>query len=132
MGWNVTAITTLAEQPERIYDFWTYLLTPDAAPEQMYGPEGILWEGKDANGLPIMKKAESEFTEADVNDNGIWFWCIPGQSDNIDGTKFAVNNALPEEKQNWVIKHQANVLTPIMWVSDEFSGLARTFTTLLC
>jgi putative aldouronate transport system substrate-binding protein len=124
IGWNVTSITTSAKQPEKIYDLWTYLLTLPAAFEQMYGPEGILWEGLDADGLPKLKKPESEFTEDEVNANGIWFWAIPGQSDNVDNTKFAINAKLPLEKQNWVITQQANVFTPIMWTSDEFNNIS--------
>ena len=48
---------------------------------------------------------------------------LSGQSDNVDITKFAVNAKLPPEKQDWVINNQANILTPIMWLSDEFNGI---------
>ena len=38
---------------------------------------------------------------------------------------FDVNNALPVEKQNWVSSIQSNILTPIMWLTDEFVGIGN-------
>ena len=52
IGWNVTCITTSAEQPQRIFDLLTYFLTPEAAVIQMYGPKGELWDKLDENGVP--------------------------------------------------------------------------------
>lgn len=123
VGWNVTCITTKAENPQRIFDLWTYFLTEEAAILQMYGPQGQYWDSLDSDGLPILKKPESELTTDEINRLGLWFWMIPGQSDNVDRIKFAVNAKLPKEKQNWVINNQANVLTPIMWLTDEFVGI---------
>jgi ABC-type glycerol-3-phosphate transport system substrate-binding protein len=123
VGWNVTCITTSAEQPQRIFDLWTYLLTKEAAILQMYGPQGDLWDELDSNGLPILKKAESEISSDETNRLGLWFWMQPGQSDNVVTTKFAINSALPAEKQNWVITNQSDYLTPIMWLTDEFVGI---------
>lgn len=124
VGWNVTVITTSAEKPQRIFDLWTYLLTPEAAVIQMYGPQGMNWDTLDAEGMPILKRAESELSSDEIDELGAWFWMIPGQSDNVDSTKFAVNAMQPPELQNWVINNQANVLTPIMFMSDEFIGIA--------
>jgi putative aldouronate transport system substrate-binding protein len=125
IGWNVTCITTKAKYPERIYTLWTDFLTLEGSMIMMYGPKGpdFNWEQMDADGLPILKKAESELSEEEYNKLGCWFWAMPGQSDFVDQTKFAVNAKLPPEKQNWVITQQANVLTPIMFVDDEFVGI---------
>ncbi len=123
IGWNVTCITTSAKEPQRIFDLWTDFLTLEGSIIMMYGPKGMNWDTLDANGLPVMKKAESELSVEEIDALGAWFWAIPGQSDHVDLTKFAVNAALPAEKQNWVINNQANVLTPIMFVSDEFIGI---------
>ncbi len=124
IGWNVTCITTSAKDPQRIYDLWSYLLTQEACIEQMYGPKGNNWDTLDDKGLPVLKKAESELTSEEIDALGAWFWMIPGQSDHVDMTKFAVNAAQPAEKQNWVITNQANVFTPIMFMDDEFIGIA--------
>jgi putative aldouronate transport system substrate-binding protein len=123
VGWNVTVITKNAKNPQRIYDFWSYLLTEEAAKEQMYGPKGQLWDELDADGLPKLKKAESELTTDEINKLGLWFWMIPGHSDHVDNMKFAVNEKLPAEKRNWVISTQANILTPTKVLTDEFVGI---------
>lgn len=123
VGWNVTCITTSAENPQRIFDLWTYLLTPEAAILQMYGPKGEYWDTLNEKGLPILKKPESELKTEEIDRLGLWFWMIPGQSDNVDSIKFAVNDMQPPEKQNWVINNQSKVLTPLMWLTDEFVGI---------
>lgn len=123
VGWNVTCISKNAKNPQRIYDLWSYLLTQEACILQMYGPKGELWSTLNEKGLPILKKSESELTTEEINRLGLWFWMIPGHSDHVDNTKFAVNAMQPKEKQNWVINNQANILTPIMWISDEFVGI---------
>jgi putative aldouronate transport system substrate-binding protein len=126
IGWNVTCITKNAKNPQRIFDLWTYLLTKEGSMVMMYGPKGHNWDALDSDGLPILKKAESELTTEEINKLGAWFWAIPGQSDNVDKTKFAVNGKLPKERQNWVINNQANIITPLMWLSDEFIGIGET------
>jgi len=123
VGWNVTCITKNAKDPQRIFDLWTYLLTPEAAILQMYGPQGENWDTLNDKGLPVLKVPESELKAEEIDRLGAWFWMIPGQSDNVDKTKFAVNAMQPAEKQNWVINNQSNILTPIMWLSDEFTGI---------
>jgi ABC-type glycerol-3-phosphate transport system substrate-binding protein len=126
VGWNVTCITKNAKNPQRIYDLWSYLLTPEAAVIQMYGPKGHMWDTLDAKGLPQLKKPESQWTSDEVNKLGAWFWMIPGHSDHVDSMKFAVNAAQPKDKQSWVINNQANIITPIMGLSDEFVGIGET------
>lgn len=126
VGWNVTCISKTAKNPQRIFDVWTYLLTQEAAILQMYGPKGQNYDTLNDKGLPILKTPESSWTTADINKIGTWFWMIPGQSDHVDNTKFAVNAMQPKGKQNWVINNQANIFTPLMWLSDEFVGIAET------
>ena len=123
VGWNVTSITTSAEQPQRIFDLWSYLLQPEAAILQMYGPQGDYWETLNEDGFPILNFPEAELTTAEINRLGLWFWMIPGQSDNVDRTKFGVNAMQPLDKRNWVASNQSDVLTPIMWLTDEFVGI---------
>lgn len=112
VGWNVNCITTKAENPQRIFDLYTWMLTKDGSINMMYGPEGGLWEGKDDEGNPILKKPEEELTSDEKNAAGCWFWSQPAHSDNVDLTKYAVNDAQPEESRSWVISIQAHVFTP--------------------
>jgi ABC-type glycerol-3-phosphate transport system substrate-binding protein len=123
VGWNVTSITTSAEKPQRIFDLWSYLLTPEAAILQMYGPQGDYWETLNEDGFPILKYPEADMTTAEKERLGLWFWMIPGQSDNVDRTKFGVNAMQPPDRRNWVATNQSEVLTPIMWLTDEFVGI---------
>ena len=112
VGWNVNCITTKAENPQRIFDLYTWMLTKDGSINMMYGPEGGLWEGKDEEGNPILKKPEEELTSDEKNAAGCWFWSQPAHSDNVDLTKYAVNEQQPEESRSWVISIQDHVFTP--------------------
>lgn len=112
VGWNVNCITTKAENPQRIFDLYTWMLTKDGSINMMYGPEGGLWEGKDDEGNPILKKPEEELTSDEKNAAGCWFWSQPAHSDNVDFTKYAVNEQQPEESRSWVISIQDHVFTP--------------------
>ena len=88
------------------------MLTKDGSINMMYGPEGGLWEGKDEEGNPILKKPEEELTSDEKNAAGCWFWSQPAHSDNVDLTKYAVNEQQPEASRSWVISIQAHVFTP--------------------
>lgn len=124
LGWNVTCITKKAEHPERIAEMWADFLTREGVIINMYGPQGIMWDELDADGLPILKKPESEWTEDEIDELGAWIWLEQcGQSDNVDGIKFAINNKLPEDKRNWIISNQSDYLTPLMWCTDEFENI---------
>lgn len=112
VGWNVNCITTKAENPQRIFDLYTWMLTKDGSINMMYGPEGGLWEGKDENGNPILKKPEEELSSDEKNAAGCWFWSQPAHADNVDLTKYAVNDAQPEASRSWVISIQNHVFTP--------------------
>lgn len=119
-GGQATFITTKAEKPQRIYDLFAAWLTKEGAITMMYGPQGENWDELDANGNPILKVPEAELSVEENNRLGVWNWACPSHSDTVDFTKFAVNALQPPEKQDWVITQQANIFSPIMWVSDEF------------
>lgn len=112
VGWNVNCITTKATNPQRIFDLYSWMLTKDGSINMMYGPEGGLWEGKDEEGNPILKKPEEELTSDEKNAAGCWFWSQPAHSDNVDLTKYAVNEQQPEASRSWVISIQDHVFTP--------------------
>lgn len=108
-GWNVNVITKKAERPQRIFDLFSWMLSKDGSITQMYGPEGGLWEGKDEDGNPILKKPQSEFTSKELDQAGAWFWTQPADAFNIDSTKFAVNDKEKPENKNWVVDLQAHL-----------------------
>jgi ABC-type glycerol-3-phosphate transport system substrate-binding protein len=124
VGWNVTCITTKATNPQRIFDLYSYFLTKEGSINMMYGPKGDLWDELDSTGNPILKTAEGDLSSTERDRLGLWFWNMPGHSDNVDLTKFAVNEAQPADKRSWVISNQANLFTPLMKISDEYTGIA--------
>lgn len=130
IGWNVHGITTSAEQPQRIFDLLSYMLTKQGSIEMMYGPQGDWWEEMDEDGIPLLHTPESELSTEEKDRIGAWFWSFCSHSDNVDLTKFAVNAMQPAEKQDWVISTQADILTPIMFVTDEYVGLNLTVDQL--
>lgn len=132
VGWNVNCITKKAENPQRIFDLFTWMLTKEGSINMMYGPEGGLWEGLDEDGNPLLKKPQSEFTSAELDAAGAWFWSQPAHSDNVDLTKYAVNEKETEENKNWVVDIQAKLCTydeenPRIgqkFITDENTGLS--------
>lgn len=113
VGWNVNCITTKAANPQRIFDVFTYMLTPEGSLLMQYGPVGgTMLESIDDSGdlpMPVLKKPASEFVSAETDAAGAWFWAQPAQSDYVDGIKFALNDTLPEDQQDWVVTRQAHL-----------------------
>lgn len=134
VGWNVNCITTTATNPQRIFDVFTWMLTKEGSIHIMYGPEGGLWEGLDENGNPNLIKPQSEMTSDELDAAGAWFWTQPAHSDNIDLTKYAVNEKEEPENKNWVVDIQAHLCTydeenPRIgqkFITDENTGLTDT------
>jgi len=130
IGWNVTCIFTAAEKPERIFEFVTYLLTKQGSIEMMYGPQSqeledgsTLWDEFDSAGNPILNFSPDNYPDR-VGELGLWDWALAGHADNVDHTKFASNDTLPEAERSWVVSHQAHVFTPLMRpLTDEFTNV---------
>ena len=106
------AITTKAENPGRIFDMFSWMWTKEGSINMMYGPQGLLWEELDENGNPILLTPESEIPSEEKDAAGLWFWAAPAHADNVDSTKFAVNEMAPEDQRDWTISIQANLMSP--------------------
>lgn len=111
VGWKGYMITSNATNGQRIFDLLSYMLTKEGSINMMYGPEGGLWEGLDENGNPNLKKPQSEISPEELDAAGAWFWPHPASSDNVDLTKFAVNDKETPETRNWVVDYQAHAIT---------------------
>lgn len=111
MGWKGYMITKNATNGQRIFDLFSYMLTKEGSINMMYGPEGGLWEGLDENGNPNLLKPQAEITSAELDAAGAWFWPHPASADNVDLTKFAVNDKEEPENRNWVVDVQAHATT---------------------
>lgn len=136
VGWNVNCITKKATDPQRIFDLWTYMITPEGSLYMQYGPEGgTLLESVDWSGdLPMPVLKNPNFTAEESDAAGAWFWSQPAQSDYVDGIKFALNDTLPEDQQDWVVTRQAHLSTYTAddpkigqkFATDENTGLTDT------
>lgn len=133
VGWNVNVITTAAARPQRIFDVFTYMISEEGSREQLYGPEGGLWEGTDENGIPKLTKPYSDITSAEMDAAGAWLWTQPASSDWIDSIKFAVNAQQPEDQRNWVVSLQSDLCseskenphTGTKFITDQNTGLTN-------
>lgn len=109
VGWNVNCVTTAATRPQRIFDLFAYMISKEGSFEQLYGPEGGLWEGLDENGMPKLTKPYGDITSSEMDAAGAWQWTQPASSDWIDGIKFYVNAQQPADQRNWVVSLQADL-----------------------
>jgi ABC-type glycerol-3-phosphate transport system substrate-binding protein len=112
IGGGGPAITNKAENPGRIFDMFSWMWTKEGSINMMYGPQGLLWDELDENGNPMLKVPEAEIPSEEKDAAGLWFWAAPAHSDNVDTTKFAVNEMAPEDKRDWTISIQANLMSP--------------------
>jgi len=123
VGGAVTVITEDAQNPQKIFDFWSWFLTREANIMHMFGPQGHLWETLNEDGFPILKRPMIQVTAEERTRLGLWSWADPAQSDHLDSVKFAVNNMQPPEKREWVTTNQELILTPTLLFTDEFVGV---------
>ncbi|MDR1000172.1 MAG: extracellular solute-binding protein [Clostridiales bacterium] len=120
-GWYGEYITTQAEQPQRIFDLLMFMLSKEGSINMMYGPPGAgMYDELDENGNPILLKSESELTSDERAAIGVWSWSMVAHADNVDLTKFAVDAALPKDRQSWVVSTQREILTPIFFMTNEY------------
>ena len=113
VGWNVNCITTKAENPQRIFDWCSWMLSPEGSVTILYGPEGgSMLESVDYS-TPVptikLKKDSSEFTDSELTSIGASAWCQPANSDWFDAIKFTLNDAQEPEKRNWAVDIMAHL-----------------------
>jgi ABC-type glycerol-3-phosphate transport system substrate-binding protein len=120
-GWYGEYITTQAEQPQRIFDLLMFMLSKEGSINMMYGPPGAgMYDELDENGNPILIKSEADLTSDEREAIGVWRWSMVAHADNVDLTKFAVDAALPKDRQSWVVSTQRDILTPIFFMTNEY------------
>lgn len=114
VGWNVNTVTTKAgEHGQRIFDLWSWMISDEGSVNMMYGPEGgTMLKSVDYSGEwpdVTLTKDSSDFTAAENDATGAWFWSQPANADYVDNIKFNYNDTLPEEKRNWTVSLQAHM-----------------------
>jgi len=113
LGWNVSAITTSAKNPEAIFAMLDWMTGPEGSSVQMWGPPGPdgYWDGFKADGItPNFTPKYSEDPEGlamiqSVSGDLIW----AGNTAFLDKTKSEYEETLPEVKQNWATYWQKKI-----------------------
>lgn len=124
LGWNVSVITTAAEDPEAIFAFLDWFTGPEGQRIIMWGPEGIFWNGVDETEAPLFtddfvnKPIErDEFMNSTVN----FQW--NGNTVYVDQSKSKFENTLPEEQRNWETRWQSEITWKTQYNVTEFVNL---------
>ena len=113
LGWNVTAITTSAKNPEAIFAMLDWMTGPEGSAVQMWGPPGPegYWNGFKEDGITPNFTARygsdpAALTEIQaVSNHMIWV----GNTVYLDQTKSNYEQMLPKEQQNWATYWQQKV-----------------------
>ncbi|WP_256760541.1 ABC transporter substrate-binding protein [Cohnella sp. WQ 127256] len=111
LGWNVTVITTSAEDPEKIFAFLDYNTSPEGMAIQFFGPEGGNWNGFDENGYPNFTDTYNVKEVADIQTKND-FVNIAGNSIYIDPAKNKLEDSKPADQQNWQARWQKEITWP--------------------
>lgn len=103
-------ITTTAENPEAIYAYHDWEVTPEGQYTLGFGPEGILWEYDEEN-MPKLKEGKSlTLSTEEMRDLPIYEFFTLGHSNLYNEAKMKINRTLPEEEQDWLIAAQDSVV----------------------
>ncbi len=113
LGWNVTAITTSAKNPEAIFAMLDWMTGPEGSAVQMWGPPGPdgYWDGFKEDGITPNFTARygsdpAALTEIQaISNHMIWV----GNTVYLDRTKSEYEQTLPKEQQNWATYWQQKV-----------------------
>jgi putative aldouronate transport system substrate-binding protein len=124
LGWNVSVITKSAKDPEAIFAFLDWLTGPEGERVIFWGPEGLYWEGTDADEAPIFTDAyvtdvENRDKLMALTNNFQWV----GNTVYIDKSKSKFELTLPPEKQNWATRYQSEITWKTQANGTEFVNL---------
>lgn len=99
-------ITTSAKNPEAIYAYHDWQVTPEGQYTLGFGPEGILWE-YDTDGMPKLKEGKSlVLSPEELTKLPIYSFITLGQSNLYNEAKMKINRSLPIQEQDWLIAAQ--------------------------
>ncbi|MGO4180326.1 extracellular solute-binding protein [Paenibacillus sp. MCAF9] len=124
LGWNVSVITTAAKNPEGIFAYLDWFTGPEGQRTIIWGPEGLYWEGVDADESPIFT---DKFTSDPVGRNELMDSTADLQWNSntsyIDTSKIKFEKTLSPEEQNWETRWQSEITWKTQMNSTEFSNL---------
>jgi len=125
LGWNVSVITKNAKNPEAIFAFLDWMTGPEGQRTIMWGPEGLYWDGTDADDAPIFtekfttdEKERNLFMDSTVNLQ----W--NGNTVYVDNSKMKFEMTLPVEKRNWETRWQSEITWKTQFNTTEYVNLS--------
>lgn len=124
MGWNVSVITTDAEDPEKVFAFLDWLTGPEGQSSLIFGPEGKYWDGFDSEGLPQFTGdyvSDAEGVAKVDGDTGNFQW--NGNSKFLDTAKSKFTASLPIEDRRWDTHWQYEVTWKTQLNGTEFENI---------
>lgn len=113
LGWNVTAITKNAKNPEAVFAMLDWMTGPEGSAVQMWGPPGDegYWNGFKEDGITPNFTTRygsdpEQLTEIQaVSNQLIWV----GNTAYLDKIKSDYEQTLPLEQRNWATYWQQNI-----------------------
>lgn len=124
LGWNVSVITKSAENPEAIFAFLDWFTGPEGQRTIMWGPEGLYWEGTDAEGAPLFTEAfTTDIKGRDELMNSTVNFQWNGNTVYVDNSKMKFESTLPEEQRNWETRWQSEITWKTQYNTTEFVNL---------
>jgi putative aldouronate transport system substrate-binding protein len=124
LGWNVSVITKAAKDPEAVFAFLDWFTGPEGQRVIMWGPEGLYWEGTDAEEAPQFTEkftSDIEGREALMAATVNFQW--NGNTVYVDDSKMKFESTLPAEKRSWETYWQSEITWKTQYDTTEFVNL---------
>ncbi|PYI52226.1 extracellular solute-binding protein [Paenibacillus flagellatus] len=109
LGWNAAAITKNAKEPEKIFAFFDWMTSPEGMREIVWGPEGMYWQGVDADGLPNLTEKFNSDPDRQKNMTATDNFQFVGNATYNDKIKVKAELSLPPEKRSWATLYQDTI-----------------------
>jgi len=123
LGWNVNVITTNAKDPEAIFSYMNWAISPEGQQIIFFGPPGLFYD-KVEDGVPLPNDAyiNRDLKKYDELKIGEFNWY--GNTAYVDGTKAKRELLLPEEAQDWTTIAQSTVAFKTSLDVTQYSNLS--------
>jgi len=121
LGWNAVVITKKAQDPERIFAFYNWLISQEGQTVTFFGPKGLLWDELSADGVPIPNEKYKTIKPEELEKIHLGQWTdLLGNSEMIDKLKTKQEQLKPAEQQSWLVRAQLDVLWQTSMNVDAF------------
>jgi len=123
LGWNVNVITQKAKDPEKIFAYLDWLVSPEGQRVVWWGPKGTMWDELDSDGHPVLNENWVKATPEDKKAMKLETFNIVGNTTFIDKAKVKLEKLLPEGSRNWATEAQGNVFWKTSMNVTEFINI---------